>query len=198
MDIRRIRLTPSTPNTADLTSVNRVVIGVKPYVADGKDQDSKLASLGKPVADYPAMTKQDGGNINVSAALEYGTQIGVHELGLYADDEHVATLQAKHAQYAPLFALQTDFAYLLKLAFDLTGKLTQFTLEAHDELTYAMILHSWQSGVKSAPQPVIQVGDTAIVISRDKPNDLKFGSDNGLVSQPPDVDFLAYYILQRG
>ena len=36
------------------------------------------------------------------------------------------------------------------------------------------------------------------LISNDNPNDLKLGSDNKLVSQPNDVNFLAYYILLKG
>ena len=36
------------------------------------------------------------------------------------------------------------------------------------------------------------------LISKDPNNDLKFGSDNKLVSQPDDIDFLAYYILSKG
>lgn len=40
------------------------------------------------------------------------------------------------------------------------------------------------------------VGATpASLISTDKPNDLKLGSDSKLVSLPPDTDFLADYIL---
>lgn len=41
----------------------------------------------------------------------------------------------------------------------------------------------------------IQASD---LISNDKPNDLKLGSDNKLVSQPNDTNFLAYYILSKG
>lgn len=36
------------------------------------------------------------------------------------------------------------------------------------------------------------------LISKDTPNDLKLGSDNKLLSQPTDTDFLAYYILAKG
>lgn len=36
------------------------------------------------------------------------------------------------------------------------------------------------------------------LISSDPNNDLKLGSDNKLVSQPDDTDFLAYYILAKG
>ena len=40
--------------------------------------------------------------------------------------------------------------------------------------------------------------DTPSLISDDNPNDLKLGSDNKLLSQPTDTDYLAYYILERG
>ncbi|GEM_PF-6257786 len=36
------------------------------------------------------------------------------------------------------------------------------------------------------------------LISSDPNNDLKLGSDNKLLSQPTDTDFLAYYILAKG
>ena len=36
------------------------------------------------------------------------------------------------------------------------------------------------------------------LISADTNNDLKLGSDNKLLSQPTDTDFLAYYILAKG
>lgn len=36
------------------------------------------------------------------------------------------------------------------------------------------------------------------LISGDVGNDLKLGSDNKLVLQPNDIDFLAHYILSKG
>ena len=36
------------------------------------------------------------------------------------------------------------------------------------------------------------------LISSDVGNELTVGSDNKLVSQPNDIDFLAYYILSKG
>ena len=36
------------------------------------------------------------------------------------------------------------------------------------------------------------------LISNDPNNDLKLGSDNKLVSQPNDINFLAYYTLSKG
>lgn len=40
--------------------------------------------------------------------------------------------------------------------------------------------------------------DIPDLISADAHNDLKLGSDNKLVSQPNDINFLAYYILAKG
>ena len=40
--------------------------------------------------------------------------------------------------------------------------------------------------------------DAPLLISDDNQNDLKLGSDNKLLSQPTDTDFLAYYILAKG
>ena len=45
--------------------------------------------------------------------------------------------------------------------------------------------------------PILNV-EASSLISKDKPNDLKLGSDNKLVSQPNDTNFLAYYILSKG
>ena len=45
--------------------------------------------------------------------------------------------------------------------------------------------------------PITDV-EVSSLISKDKPNDLKLGSDNKLVSQPNDINFLAYYILSKG
>ena len=45
--------------------------------------------------------------------------------------------------------------------------------------------------------PINNVGVLSL-ISKDTPNDLKLGSDNKLVSQPNDINFLAYYILSKG
>lgn len=40
--------------------------------------------------------------------------------------------------------------------------------------------------------------DALSLISKDEPNDLRLNSDNKLVSQPNDVNFLAHYILSKG
>ena len=59
---------------------------------------------------------------------------------------------------------------------------------------------------RQGQQAVLHIADVVIgsetrpdhLISADPNNDLKLGSDNKLVSQPNDVNFLAYYILSKG
>lgn len=45
---------------------------------------------------------------------------------------------------------------------------------------------------------LVAIQEPAKYISTDPNNDLKLGSDNKLLSQPTDTDFLAYYILAKG
>ena len=59
---------------------------------------------------------------------------------------------------------------------------------------------------RQGQQAVLHIADVVIgsetrpdhLISADANNDLKLGSDNKLVSQPNDINFLAYYILSKG
>lgn len=59
---------------------------------------------------------------------------------------------------------------------------------------------------RQGQQAVLHIADVVIgsetrpehLISTDPNNDLKLGSDNKLLSQPTDTDFLAYYILAKG
>lgn len=59
---------------------------------------------------------------------------------------------------------------------------------------------------RQGQQAVLHIADVVIgsetrpdhLISTDPNNDLKLGSDNKLVSQPNDINFLAYYILSKG
>ena len=59
---------------------------------------------------------------------------------------------------------------------------------------------------RQGQQAVLHIADVVIgsetrpdhPISADPNNDLKLGSDNKLVSQPTDTDYLAYYIISRG
>ena len=55
-----------------------------------------------------------------------------------------------------------------------------------------------QSAVLNVDNIISATSNPSSLISDDDNNDLKLGSDNKLVSQPNDTDFLAYYILSKG
>ena len=55
-----------------------------------------------------------------------------------------------------------------------------------------------QSAVLNVDNIISATSNPSALISDDDNNDLKLGSDNKLVSQPNDTDFLAYYILSKG
>ena len=55
-----------------------------------------------------------------------------------------------------------------------------------------------QSAVLNVDNVISATSNPSALISGDNGNELKLGSDNKLVSQPNDVNFLAYYILSKG
>jgi len=55
-----------------------------------------------------------------------------------------------------------------------------------------------QSAVLNVDNIISATSNPSSLISDDDNNDLKLGSDNKLLSQPTDTDFLAYYILEKG
>lgn len=55
-----------------------------------------------------------------------------------------------------------------------------------------------QTAVLNVDNIISATTNPSALISGDNGNDLKLGSDNKLVSQPNDVNFLAYYILSKG
>ena len=55
-----------------------------------------------------------------------------------------------------------------------------------------------QTAILNIDNIISATSKPSALISSDIGNDLKLGSDNKLVSQPDDVDFLAYYILSKG
>ena len=55
-----------------------------------------------------------------------------------------------------------------------------------------------QTAILNVDNIISATSNLPSLISSDPNNDLKLGSDNKLVSQPNDTDFLAYYILAKG
>ena len=55
-----------------------------------------------------------------------------------------------------------------------------------------------QSAVLNVDNVISTTSNPSALISIDDNNELTVGSDNKLVSQPNDTNFLAYYILAKG
>ena len=55
-----------------------------------------------------------------------------------------------------------------------------------------------QTAILNVDNIISATTNPSALISSDPNNDLKLGSDNKLVSQPNDINFLAYYILSKG
>ena len=55
-----------------------------------------------------------------------------------------------------------------------------------------------QTAILNVDNIISATSNPSSLISSDPNNDLKLGSDNKLVSQPNDINFLAYYILSKG
>lgn len=55
-----------------------------------------------------------------------------------------------------------------------------------------------QTAILNIDNIISATSEPSALISSDPNNDLKLGSDNKLVSQPNDTNFLAYYILSKG
>ena len=55
-----------------------------------------------------------------------------------------------------------------------------------------------QTAILNIDNIISATSKPSALISSDPNNDLKLGSDNKLVSQPNDINFLAYYILSKG
>ena len=55
-----------------------------------------------------------------------------------------------------------------------------------------------QTAILNVDNIISATTNPSALISGDIGNELTVGSDNKLVSQPNDIDFLAYYILSKG
>ena len=55
-----------------------------------------------------------------------------------------------------------------------------------------------QTAILNVDNIISATTNPSALISSDPNNDLKLDCDNKLVSQPNDIDFLAYYILSKG
>ncbi len=124
--------------------ITQVMIGTSPNRPRITDDQ-----LRKPVASYPAYAMIEHDELVIYTAMEYGNSLGVYEIGIYAGEVLVATINQK-SRYEinkPIFALRHDRTYI----FDIRVKLSQIDgvrnrgalalgIDERDDITYPMAM----------------------------------------------------------
>ncbi|MDO5769898.1 MAG: hypothetical protein Q4P13_10360, partial [Psychrobacter sp.] len=104
-------------STSTLSDIDSIALGTSTDEPSVNDLD-----LGNKVVSYPvAVSTSKDGKLTVHAALEYGTLLGVHEIGLYAGDKLLMTLNSEinRTTNEPLITMQYRNVYLLDITLDI-------------------------------------------------------------------------------
>lgn len=126
------------------TQITGVAIGTSPQRPRITD-----TGLNKPIAMYPAYASSEDGRLRIYTAMEFGTSLGVYEIGIYAGDQLIATINQK-SRYEinkPIFTLRHDRTYIFDIGIDgkhLDGLRNRGALhldiDERDDITYPMAM----------------------------------------------------------
>lgn len=148
-----------------------------------------------------AQSEQSGYKLAVSFDSSFRGDFKVRKIEFYQDEILLGTVitQVAGVDY-DIYNIQPGYIYINGLVIDF--------LENKNTLTINYYKGSIADDTPSQNNMDLSLVETLLgmvsasqaneLISDDKPNDLKLGSDNKLVSQPNDINFLAYYILSKG
>jgi hypothetical protein len=148
-----------------------------------------------------AQSEQSGYKLAVSFDSSFKGDFKVRKIEFYQDEILLGTVttQVAGVDY-DIYNIQQGYIYINGLVIDF--------LENKNTLTINYYKGSIADDTPSQNNMDLSLVETLLgmvsasqaneLISDDKPNDLKLGSDNKLLSQPTDTDFLAYYILAKG
>ena len=148
-----------------------------------------------------AQSEQSGYKLAVSFDSSFRGDFKVRKIEFYQDEILLGTVitQVAGVDY-DIYNIQQGYIYINGLVIDF--------LEGKNTLTI-----NYYRGTKATENPskdnvdmstveamlkIVGFRQVNDIISTDPNNDLKLGSDNKLVSQPDDTNFLAYYILLKG
>ena len=148
-----------------------------------------------------AQSEQSGYKLAISFDSSFKGDFKVRKIEFYQDEILLGTVitQVAGVDY-DIYNIQQGYIYINGLVIDF--------LENKNTLTINYYKGSIADDTPSQNNMDLSLVETLLgmvsasqaneLISDDKPNDLKLGSDNKLLSQPTDTDFLAYYILAKG
>ena len=148
-----------------------------------------------------AQSEQSSYKLAVSFDSSFRGDFKVRKIEFYQDEILLGTVttQVAGVDY-DIYNIQQGYIYINGLVIDF--------LENKNTLTINYYKGSMAGDAPSQNNMDLSLVETLLgmvsasqaneLISDDEANDLKLGSDNKLLSQPTDTDFLAYYILAKG
>lgn len=95
-------------------------------------------ALQKEVARYPALATTANGKTKIRSVIEYGSLIGVHEIGLYSKDGLLATInkEISRADNNALILAKYKNIYLLDIEIDNAEKSINLSVDERNDINY--------------------------------------------------------------
>lgn len=95
-------------------------------------------ALQKEVARYPALATTANGKTKIRSAIEYGSLIGVHEIGLYSKGNLLATInkEISRADNNALILAKYKNIYLLDIEIDNADKSINLSVDERNDINY--------------------------------------------------------------
>lgn len=148
-----------------------------------------------------AQSEQSGYKLAVSFDSSFKGDFKVRKIEFYQDEILLGTVttQVAGVDY-DIYNIQQGYIYINGLVIDFLENKNTLTINYYKGSTAgdAPSQDSVDMSTIEAMLKIIGFRQVNDIISADPNNDLKLGSDNKLLSQPTDTDFLAYYILSKG
>lgn len=148
-----------------------------------------------------AQSEQSGYKLAVSFDSSFKGDFKVRKIEFYQDEILLGTVttQVAGVDY-DIYNIQQGYIYINGLVIDFLENKNTLTINYYKGSTAgdAPSQNNMDLSLVETLLGMVSASQANELISDDKPNDLKLGSDNKLVSQPNDTNFLAYYILSKG
>ena len=148
-----------------------------------------------------AQSEQSGYKLAVSFDSSFRGDFKVRKIEFYQDEILLGTVttQVAGVDY-DIYNIQQGYIYINGLVIDFLENKNTLTINYYKGSTAgdAPRQNNMDLSLVETLLGMVSASQANELISDDEPNDLKLGSDNKLVSQPDDTNFLAYYILLKG
>ena len=134
--VNRTILTLTTLGLSSIASgldINELAIGTSTDEPSESD-----TALQKEAARYPALATTANGKTQIRSVIEYGSLIGIHEIGLYSKDGLLATInkEINRADNNALILAKYKNVYLLDIEIDNAEKSINLSVDERNDINY--------------------------------------------------------------